>query len=103
MIVDEGGGYMEQFGSAFATPGVAEKGSTNVQVQVNTPGGHSSVPPAHTGIGILSRLLVEFEEKPFAVHLVCLSFLLSTSLLTPPRRIEALSLSSCSSASPNMR
>lgn len=70
MIVDEGGGFMEQYGSTFATPGIAEKGSMNTFVQVDTPGGHSSVPPAHTGIGILSRLLVELEEKPFDIHLV---------------------------------
>ncbi|KAF9037397.1 carboxypeptidase S [Hymenopellis radicata] len=69
MIVDEGGGFMEQYGSTFATPGIAEKGSMNTFVQVDTPGGHSSVPPDNTCIGILSRLLVEFEEKPFDIHL----------------------------------
>lgn len=32
----------------MATPGVAEKGNLNVLLEISTPGGHSSVPPAHT-------------------------------------------------------
>jgi acetylornithine deacetylase/succinyl-diaminopimelate desuccinylase-like protein len=28
---------------------MAEKGAVNVVVKVDTPGGHSSVPPPHTG------------------------------------------------------
>lgn len=42
------GGFSEQYGTVFATPGVAEKGSMNVELDVSTPGGHSSVPPEHT-------------------------------------------------------
>ncbi|KAJ7150834.1 carboxypeptidase S [Mycena crocata] len=61
MIVDEGSGYTEQFGAIFAAPGVAEKGSVNVDVEVQTPGGHSSVPPEHTSIGILAALIVHLE------------------------------------------
>lgn len=33
--------------------------------QVDTLGGHSSVPPAHTSIGILSLLLATLEANPF--------------------------------------
>ncbi|PBK76079.1 carboxypeptidase S [Armillaria solidipes] len=69
LLVDEGGGFGQEYGTVFATPGVAEKGSTNVRVDIATPGGHSSVPPAHTSIGILARLLVEFENNPYEVHL----------------------------------
>lgn len=69
LLVDEGGGFGQEYGTVFATPGVAEKGSTNVRVDVATAGGHSSVPPAHTSIGILARLLVEFEKHPYEVHL----------------------------------
>jgi len=36
---------------------------------VTAPGGHSSVPPQHTSIGILSALLVEYEAHPFETHL----------------------------------
>jgi len=41
----------------------------NTKVIVSTPGGHSSVPPPHTSIGILARLLVEIEANPFKPHL----------------------------------
>ncbi|KZW02631.1 Zn-dependent exopeptidase [Exidia glandulosa HHB12029] len=64
MIVDEGGGFAEQDGVITAMPAVAEKGYLDVHVQVNTLGGHSSVPPPHTGIGILATLLTEVEKHP---------------------------------------
>ena len=41
-------GFTDNFGSVFATPGIAEKGNVNVLVEVTAPGGHSSVPPPHT-------------------------------------------------------
>ena len=60
-----------------------EKGSVNIKVSVNVPGGHSSVPcmlfllhtqkandackrnsPAHTAIGILSTLVGAIEAHP---------------------------------------
>ncbi|KAJ7150845.1 hypothetical protein C8R43DRAFT_490977 [Mycena crocata] len=63
MIIDEGSGFMEQFGAIFAMPSVTEKGSTNVEIEVQTPGGHSSVPPSHTSIGILAALIVHLEAN----------------------------------------
>jgi len=69
LVVDEGVGFSHQHGSVFAAPGVAEKGYVDVRVEVATKGGHSSIPPKHTSIGILSRLLVEYEKKPQAVYL----------------------------------
>ncbi|KDQ61781.1 hypothetical protein JAAARDRAFT_31262 [Jaapia argillacea MUCL 33604] len=69
MVVDEGGGFSEQFGGVFAVPGVTEKGYLDVRVEVTSPGGHSSVPPLHTSIGILSSLLVAIESNPYPVHL----------------------------------
>jgi len=35
-----------------------------VRIEVSTPGGHSSVPPKHTGIGILSAAVVAIEDNP---------------------------------------
>ncbi|KZW02629.1 carboxypeptidase S [Exidia glandulosa HHB12029] len=64
MIVDEGGGFGEQSGAVTAFPALTEKGYLDVRVQVDTLGGHSSVPPPHTGIGILSALLAELEKNP---------------------------------------
>ncbi|KAI6148311.1 hypothetical protein BKA82DRAFT_992035 [Pisolithus tinctorius] len=69
MIVDEGPGYGEQYGRIIATPGIAEKGSVDVRIEVTTPGGHSSLPPPHTTIGILAELLVKIEANPFKAQL----------------------------------
>ncbi|EIN04704.1 carboxypeptidase S [Punctularia strigosozonata HHB-11173 SS5] len=70
MIIDEGSGYVEQFGTVFAIPAIGEKGYANVHVEVKTPGGHSSIPPAHTSIGILSSLLVHLESNQENAHLI---------------------------------
>ncbi|KAK2463679.1 hypothetical protein APHAL10511_004430 [Amanita phalloides] len=67
-IVDEGAGFAEEFGSVFAIPAIAEKGYVDVKIEVATAGGHSSVPPPHTSIGILSALLVHYENHPFRTH-----------------------------------
>ena len=42
------GGFVEESGSVFATPGIVEKGPFDMNVEVTAPGGHSSVPPKHT-------------------------------------------------------
>ncbi|KAJ7238396.1 hypothetical protein C8J57DRAFT_1246473 [Mycena rebaudengoi] len=66
MIVDEGSGFTEVFGSVFAAPGIAEKGSVNARIfniiiccETDPP---FSIPPAHTSIGILAALIVELEN-----------------------------------------
>lgn len=65
-IIDEGMGMIEKFGSLVASPAVAEKGRVNLKVTLNTPGGHSSMPPDHTGIGIMSELVAQLEsDVPF--------------------------------------
>ncbi|KIJ65653.1 hypothetical protein HYDPIDRAFT_88243 [Hydnomerulius pinastri MD-312] len=69
MLVDEGAGYGEQYGQVIATPGIAEKGYVDVNIEVTSPGGHSSLPPPHTSIGMLAELLVTFEKNPFEAHL----------------------------------
>ncbi|KAF8206994.1 hypothetical protein K438DRAFT_1962638 [Mycena galopus ATCC 62051] len=70
-ILDKGGiRHREDFGTPVAYPCVAEKGYLDVVVEVTSPGGHSSVPPEHTTIGILAALIVEYEASPYPVHLV---------------------------------
>ncbi|WWC62162.1 uncharacterized protein I303_104754 [Kwoniella dejecticola CBS 10117] len=65
-LVDEGfTGISHEYGATIASFGMAEKGSVNVNVKVETLGGHSSVPPPHTAIGIISLLLAELEAHPF--------------------------------------
>ncbi|KAI0343236.1 carboxypeptidase S [Trametopsis cervina] len=63
-LIDEGGEYMTEYGQAFATVGTAEKGYSDVRLAVASPGGHSSIPPDHTTIGILSAMIVQLEAKP---------------------------------------
>lgn len=48
---------------------MAEKGYLDVEVRVETKGGHSSIPPKHTGIGLLSRLISTLEDHPNPVQL----------------------------------
>jgi Gly-Xaa carboxypeptidase len=69
MLLDEGSGYGEVYGRVIAVPGIAEKGTLNVRIKVTSPGGHSSLPPSHTSIGMLAELLVQYEKNPFEVHL----------------------------------
>jgi len=44
MLVDEGSNMQYLWGQLYATPAVAEKGMLDVEIRVETPGGHSSVP-----------------------------------------------------------
>lgn len=68
MLVDEGGEFALPNGElnipATAAPAVSEKGYLDVSITVQTPGGHSSVPPPHTGIGLLSQAVVAIEKAP---------------------------------------
>jgi len=68
-IVDEGAGFEEQWGSVFSTPAVAEKGYTDVVVTIRMPGGHSSIPPKHTSIGVLSEMITMIEEEQYSPRL----------------------------------
>lgn len=69
-IIDEGGiGFTELGGSYFALPATGEKGYVDNVISLTTPGGHSSVPPDHTSIGIMSELLVRVELNPFDIIL----------------------------------
>ncbi|WVW85411.1 hypothetical protein I302_107449 [Kwoniella bestiolae CBS 10118] len=65
ILIDEGNGVDEAWGQLFAAPAVGEKGSTNIEIKVETQGGHSSVPPPHTGIGYISLLIAALEAHPF--------------------------------------
>ncbi|GAA5842474.1 hypothetical protein JCM11251_007323 [Rhodosporidiobolus azoricus] len=66
-LVDEGGmGVGESaYGVPLALPAVTEKGYLNANFTLHTPGGHSSVPPPHTGIGIISEIVTTLEGNPY--------------------------------------
>ena len=77
-VLDEGGNIVEGIIPDVAAPvaliGIAEKGYLSLELKIETPGGHASIPPAHTAIGILSSAIDKLERSPFP------------SRLTPPVR-----------------
>lgn len=66
-ILDEGSaitdGIVPGVRSPVALIGIAEKGLLSVELGVESDGGHSSTPPPHTAIGILSRAVNRLEEN----------------------------------------
>lgn len=64
IILDEGGiGVNRQFGRTFATPQSSEKGYLDVVLDVHVKGGHSSIPPAHSAIGLLALAVARLEAE----------------------------------------
>jgi len=73
LVLDEGmavvSGGIRGVAAPVALVGIAEKGNVSVELAVRSPGGHSSMPPGETGVGILARALVRLEEHPFPARL----------------------------------
>lgn len=70
MIVDEGSPVLSaidpgSYGLPIAGPAVAERGELSMRITVHARGGHSSMPPPHTGIGILALIIAKLEANPF--------------------------------------
>lgn len=70
VIVDEGAGFATLWGNKFAVLGVGEKGHLNVRVTLEAPGGHSSVPPPHTAIGVAAALIRRLERHTYLPRIV---------------------------------
>jgi carboxypeptidase PM20D1 len=70
-VLDEGGGVVEGALPGVKAPvaavGVAEKGYLSLVLEAEGSGGHSSMPPAHTTIGMLSLAVERLEGSPFPV------------------------------------
>lgn len=66
-IIDEGAGMLieESTQRVLALPGTREKGYLDIKTELITPGGHSSIPPDHTSIGIMADLERLIEDDPF--------------------------------------
>jgi len=68
-VVDEGGpivtGIVPGVAAPVATVGVAEKGSVSLALTAQVPGGHSSMPPARTAIGLVSRAIDRLGHDQF--------------------------------------
>ncbi len=73
VVLDEGGAIMIGALPGIALPvalvGVAEKGYASLELKVEGRPGHSSMPPPHTAIGVLSRALTRLEANPMPARL----------------------------------
>lgn len=73
-ILDEGSIVLENAIAGLNPPlaliGTAEKGYCTLELQVDLDeGGHSSMPPQETAIGILSRALTKLEDHPLPANI----------------------------------
>lgn len=72
-VLDEGGAVVEGFPGVVSRPiavvGIAEKGSVSVVLRVEAEGGHSSVPPRHSAVGILASAVHRLERQPMPARL----------------------------------
>jgi len=70
-IMDEGSVVVEKALNGLEAPaaliGISEKGYVSLDLKVNLEqGGHSSMPPQTTAIGVLSHAISELDNHPFA-------------------------------------
>lgn len=57
-------GLLPGLTAPVALIGIAEKGFLNMELSTEMPGGHSSMPPRDTAIGLLSRAITRLEAQP---------------------------------------
>ncbi len=87
-VLDEGGMVLSGFLPGITLPvamiGIAEKGYLSLEFSVESPPGHSSMPPAQTAIGTLSRALSRVEANPLPARLGPIQpFLRAVSVAAP--------------------
>jgi carboxypeptidase PM20D1 len=72
-VLDEGlnilNGMISGISSPVALIGIAEKGYLTLRLTIETPGGHSSIPPTDTAIGVISRALYRLDPASFPSRL----------------------------------
>ncbi len=72
-VLDEGGavvsGYLPRLTRPVALLAIGEKGYLNVELVAEGGGGHSSVPPPHTTIGLLAAAVQRLEAAPMPARL----------------------------------
>src|SRR2546426_4171991 len=74
LVLDEGGalatGFIPGIGAPVALVGIAEKGYVTVELTAQAEGGHSSMPPKETAVGMLAAALtpLEHDQMPRAIR-----------------------------------
>lgn len=73
MVLDEGGvigdGLMPGLSTPTALVGIAEKGFVSIELSTRAAGGHSSMPPRQSTVGILSAAIARLEDNPMPARL----------------------------------
>jgi carboxypeptidase PM20D1 len=73
LVIDEGGAVMDALLPGLgptAVVGVTEKGMMNVELVVETPGGHAAIPLPGGSTAVLARAVLRLENQPQAPHLI---------------------------------
>ncbi len=72
-ILDEGMAIVQGAVPGISRPvafvGVAEKGYVSVELVAQGQGGHSSMPPANTAVGVVASAIESLQTHPFPIHL----------------------------------
>ena len=72
-VLDEGGslteGIIDGISGRVAFVGVAEKGFATIRLKAQTEGGHSSMPPPHTAVGMVATVVARLEANPFPARI----------------------------------
>jgi carboxypeptidase PM20D1 len=73
MVLDEGGslirGILPGLSVTVACIGIAEKGRLSVELTAHVEGGHSSSPPEHTAVGLVSTAVHRLERQQMPAEL----------------------------------
>jgi carboxypeptidase PM20D1 len=84
-VLDEGGvvitGALANVKGPIGLIGIAEKGTSNYHFEVPGAGGHSSMPPTHTSLGLAAQIIERIETRPLPLR------------LTPPAELMLRTLS----------
>ncbi|MDP6977097.1 MAG: M20 family peptidase [Myxococcota bacterium] len=72
-VLDEGGAVtidtMTLVSNPVAVVGIAEKGMASIVLSIDATGGHSSIPPRQTAIGILAAAIAALERNPMPARI----------------------------------